>query len=1118
MLRRVFFAVFLMLGLASAALAERRVALVLGVEDYRLLRPLDNPVNDARAVEALLEGLGFEVWLETDRDLKRTRRALEDFRTDAAGADVALVFFAGHGVAIGGVNYLLPSDADASSTAALTASSLPLSEVQEVLAAVAPVSIFLLDACRDDPFALGATTSADGRGAVALKGDSAGAVPPQPGLGRIGRSDGVLFAFAAAPGETASDGKEKNSPFTSALMRHFGTAGVELKSALTLVQQDVYDRSRGRQLPYIESGLPALVFISSGGDLPERDQLLIAMADLTPDLRAEVEGLAAERDMPLAPLYAALISGDLAKLQSDERRRLLVDAADSYGQFQAELVKYASDDPRVADLRRQAEEQLTLGAFDAARALLTEAAGIDATARAGLKTNFLTRTLSEAGTHILNAKAARTDLRYDLAIEDLARAVELYAEVEADLPDRDTRFAYNYALRDLGDMQLVAGNTFGALGAYMTRSEYAAAQVLVDPLDFGWSRELVWSHSAVGAVLQQQGYLREAEQAYSEAYQVTAQQNAATPNDTSLMRDLETVLNKLGDLRLALNDAAGALSAFQEGLGLAQSLLETAPDDVTYNQDVSVSHERLGDVLVAMGDRAGARDAYDVSLKISQKLVEQFPSDMDMRRNLSVSYERLGDAMQAEGDLDAALASYQQGLVIREDLQAQDPANATRKRDSAILYERVGDIYNLMGDPVAALASHDQARAVRQDLVTLDRANALWARDLSVSHERIGAIYQQTGDYAAALPAFEACRDLRMAIVAVDPGNLQRQRDLGICLDRVGQVLAELNRLPEAVAAQTRALEVRRVTASVDPTVVQYQLDVSYSLSALAGLYVMQGDQAAAAVALREAIGVLQPIVAADPGDLATARDLSVAGAALVDVLLPAGDVAGAVAAGEVALAQAEHISNARPADQDLLHVKLVAANRLGDARRAAEDMPGAEAAFVVMVQAAYQLSAADPYNTDAAWEYALALERLGGVRSFRGDQVAARTELSKAVEMRDWLAGQEGAGIERQRELAYALQSLAETHFQLDELDAGRPMEERALAIMRWIDQTQPGQVWNIIDLATALDRCASYAADPQPYYRESLALLEGLQARDALPEGYQSWIDNYRTALGGN
>ena len=83
---------------------------------------------------------------------------------------------------------------------------------------------------------------------------------PRPGLGRVGRADGVLFAFSAAPGEVAADGEGADSRLTEALLRHFATPGVEVRTALTLVQQDVYDRSRGKQLPYIKSSLPRLFF------------------------------------------------------------------------------------------------------------------------------------------------------------------------------------------------------------------------------------------------------------------------------------------------------------------------------------------------------------------------------------------------------------------------------------------------------------------------------------------------------------------------------------------------------------------------------------------------------------------------------------------------------------------------------------------------------------------------------------------------------------------------------------------------------------------------------------------------------------------------------------------
>ncbi|TIW59528.1 MAG: peptidase C14, partial [Mesorhizobium sp.] len=112
---RLLFAFLLMFATTAIAAAERRVALVMADDDYRLVRPLANPVNDAEAMETALKKLGFEVVVETNRDLRRMRRALDDFREDAKGADVALVYFSGHGVEISGDNRLLPVDADASS-------------------------------------------------------------------------------------------------------------------------------------------------------------------------------------------------------------------------------------------------------------------------------------------------------------------------------------------------------------------------------------------------------------------------------------------------------------------------------------------------------------------------------------------------------------------------------------------------------------------------------------------------------------------------------------------------------------------------------------------------------------------------------------------------------------------------------------------------------------------------------------------------------------------------------------------------------------------------------------------------------------------------------------------
>jgi uncharacterized caspase-like protein len=288
MTRFVLAAVFVLV-MTVAASAERRVALVFGVDKYQTIRPLTNAVNDAQTIDKTLSGLGFEVFLEANRDLKRMRRALDDFRSDALGADVVLVFFAGHGVEISGDNRLLPADSDASSLAALQKSTLPLEEVREAVTAAGKIGLIILDACRNDPFGVSGT---DGRAATILTSEIA--EKARPGLGRMGRAENVLFAFSAAPGETASDGQGPNSPFTAALAKYLGSDGLDIRSVLTLVQQEVYDHSRGRQLPYVESGLPKFFFAATTADeLPERERLLLAMAEVTDGLRQDVQTLAA---------------------------------------------------------------------------------------------------------------------------------------------------------------------------------------------------------------------------------------------------------------------------------------------------------------------------------------------------------------------------------------------------------------------------------------------------------------------------------------------------------------------------------------------------------------------------------------------------------------------------------------------------------------------------------------------------------------------------------------------------------------------------------------------------------------------------------------------------------
>jgi len=1100
------------LGVAAAALAEKRVALVIGAEDYTALRPLSNPVNDARAMEEVLEKLDFQVFVETNRDLKRTRRALEDFKEDAKGADVALFFFAGHGVAIDGVNYLLPTDADASSSARLAETSLPLSEAQAVIQSIAPVAIVLLDACRNNPFLTGGT---EGRGATALVDDPPTAAKPTPGLGRIGRADGVLFAFAAAPNETASDGDGTNSPFTAALVRHFATAGVELRTALTLVQQDVYDRSRGKQLPYIESGLPELVFITGQGVLPERDQLLIAMARLTPDIRAEVETLATGRSLPLAPLYAALLSADLDRQTPEERAALLMEAAQSYEAFQTELQRFRSDDPRVADLRARAEEQLTLGAFDAARAALTEAAEIDATARTTIKETYLSRTLSEAATHMLNANAARTDLRYDLAISDLQKAATLYAEVAGDL-DREAQFSYTTTLTSLGELQLVAGNTEAAYQAYSARAAVAQAQVEADPADVDWVRELIWSMNDLGGVLQQQGYLKEAETAYSTALEFSQWQADQRPDDTDLMRDRQVAVNRVGSIRLARSDHAGSLAAHTEALAIAEALLATDPQNVTYRMDISFTQERIGDARLALGDTAGAKAAFETALQIGEALAAEYPGDDTIRRNLSVSYERIGDMLVNDSDYPAALDTFGKALAIREELAALDPDNKPRQRDLAINFDRIGDVQRLLGDTDSALLAHQAAMTIREKLSALDPTNMVWQQDLLVSLDRMGDIQFGANDFVAALAAQDRARAIAEALVALNPEDLPRQADLGTALKKIGDIRAAMGDPTGAREALQAALDLRRSLAAAAPTVPRYLRDAAYSLTALADLDMAEGKPAAAEPLIAEAVALHSQLAGAAPGDAFALRDLSIAQNQHASALMQLGRNSEALTVALASLDTADRLVQLDPNLPEYQHDRLVTLNRLGDAQAAMGDSRAAVDSFKAMVAQGNLLLDFDPYSQPWANDLGLALDRLGTAQTAMGDAAAALKSHQDALALRDWLVNQDGANPDFYRNLALSQASVAGALAARDDFQTALTHQDESLRILRDLAAAYPDDPWYKIDLVRALDQRAALLQDPTAENREALSILEEMQAAGTLPQTYADWIPSFRKTLG--
>src|ERR1017187_5571831 len=241
------------LASTDAAKADRRVAFVVGNGAYKNVAALPNPPVDAKAMAAVLRNVGFDVVEGTNLTRDKMTEKLLDFGKKAQGADVAVFFYAGHGIAISGTNYLLPIDADIKSEMDVKlGAAINIDLTLDQTMSDAKVKLVFLDACRDNPFA------------AKIKSNSATrSVSVQTGLAEMKSGEGTLIAFATGPGQTALDGQEgTNSPFTRALIAHITTPGVEIQQAMTEVRAQVNEETNKGQLPWGHTNLIGSVYLN----------------------------------------------------------------------------------------------------------------------------------------------------------------------------------------------------------------------------------------------------------------------------------------------------------------------------------------------------------------------------------------------------------------------------------------------------------------------------------------------------------------------------------------------------------------------------------------------------------------------------------------------------------------------------------------------------------------------------------------------------------------------------------------------------------------------------------------------------------------------------------------
>lgn len=300
---------FLSLWSGVALGANKRAALVIGNSGYQHAPKLNNPLPDATAIAEMFKSAGFDVYQHNNLAIVQFKRVLRDFMDVAESADIAVVYFAGHGIEVGGKNYLIPVDAKLDREYDARDEAVGLDRVFEAIDNVKRLRVIILDACRDSPFAKRMHRQ------LAQRAISSGLAPVETA------GTDTLVAFAAKAGSTAEDGSGSHSPYTTALLKYLREPGLDVRIAFGRVRDEVVKTTRGRQEPFLYGSL--------GGDTislvpaPEAKAPLPVAVDADTQVRRDYE---AARQVATVKAWDAFLaahpSGLYATLAGEERAKL----------------------------------------------------------------------------------------------------------------------------------------------------------------------------------------------------------------------------------------------------------------------------------------------------------------------------------------------------------------------------------------------------------------------------------------------------------------------------------------------------------------------------------------------------------------------------------------------------------------------------------------------------------------------------------------------------------------------------------------------------------------------------------------------------------------------------
>ena len=273
-----------------SATAAQRVALVMGVAEYQSISPLNNTINDANKIADTLTEIGFEVTKVLDATSEQMRNAVDDFAFRSETADLALIYFAGHGVEVQGENFLIPADAQVQSNLDIQRQSVSLDDLLAAVDKARKMRIVILDSCRDNPFGdeIDLTQTAQATGSSDGTRGGGGLALPSP-------DRGTLVSFAAKDGNVALDGEGSNSPFATALADKLRQPNLEISLMFRQVRDQVLKNTFNRQEPHTYGSLSGIPFYLTGDgtqELAQQDDRRVAWSDIRPEQEAQLAKLA----------------------------------------------------------------------------------------------------------------------------------------------------------------------------------------------------------------------------------------------------------------------------------------------------------------------------------------------------------------------------------------------------------------------------------------------------------------------------------------------------------------------------------------------------------------------------------------------------------------------------------------------------------------------------------------------------------------------------------------------------------------------------------------------------------------------------------------------------------